>query len=152
VNGAASHALVRCREIAGSRIRQQIRSRSRGAVELGLIDGIPNASVACTLGEARIKEFGLPTPLELVKSGTDGFRALLQDWGFDKPQAHVLSEMLLVFAGKTLFDEKVPSLPAGFLAQVERLQELTEETIVRRNNDSLAMLAEMMPGARIKGG
>lgn len=151
INGAAAHGVVRCREVAGSRIRQQIRSRSRGAVELGLIDGIPNANVACTLGEPRLKEMGLPSPLELVKGGTDGFCALLQDWGFESPQAYVLAEMLLVFAGKTLFDERIPPLPAGFLAQVERLQELTEEKIVQHNNDSLAMLAEMMPGVKIKG-
>jgi hypothetical protein len=152
VNGAGALALVRCREVAGAKIRQAIRTKSRGAVELGMIDGIPNADVACTLGEERIREMGLPQPLELVKSGTDGFRNLLTDWGFDRPQASVLAEMLLVFAGKTLYESKAPSLPAGFLAQVERLKELTEEKIVRQNNDSLAMLEEMMPGARIKGG
>lgn len=117
-----------------------------------MIDGIPNADVACTLGEERIREMGLAQPLELVKSGTDGFRNLLIDWGFDRPQASVLAEMLLVFAGKTLYESRAPSPPAGFLAQVERLKELTEEKIVRQNNDSLAMLEEMMPGARIKGG
>lgn len=152
VNGAGALALVRCREVAGAKIRQAIRTKSRGAVELGMIDGIPNADVACTLGEERIREMGLPQPLELVKSGTDGFRNLLTDWGFDRPQASVLAEMLLVFAGKTLYESKAPSLPAGFLAQVERLKELTEEKVVRQNNDSLAMLEEMMPGTRIKGG
>jgi hypothetical protein len=152
VNGAASLAVIRCREVAGSRIRQAIRSRSRAATELAAIDGLPNASVACTLGESTLKEFGLPAPLELVKGGTDGFCALLQSWEFDEPQARVLSEMLLVFAARTLYEPKAPPLPAGFLAQVERLRELSEEKIVRHNNDSLAMLEEMMPGARIKGG
>jgi hypothetical protein len=152
VHGAASLALIRCREVAGAKIRQGIRSKSRGAIELGLIDGVPNASVASTLGQDRIRELGLPEPLELVKSGTDGFCSLLREWGFDDPQAKVLSEMLLVFAGKTLYEAKMPMLSAGFLAQVERLRELTEETVVRQNNDSLAMLEEMMPGARIKGG
>lgn len=152
VNGAGCLALIRCREVAGAKIRQGIRTKSRGAVELGMIDGISNADVACTLGEERVKDLGLPTPLELVKSGTDGFRNLLLDWGFERPQASVLAEMLLVFGAKTLYQPKVPALPAGFLAQVERMQELTDELIVRQNNDSLAMLEEMMPGARIKGG
>jgi hypothetical protein len=152
VNGAASLALIRCREVAGAKIRQGIRTKSRGAVELGMIDGIPNADVACTLGEDRIRALGLPQPLELVKSGTDGFCSLLRSWDFDDPGARVLAEMLLVFAAKSLYDKEVPKLPAGFLAQVERLKELTEEKIVSQNNDSLAIMEEMLGGVRIKGG
>lgn len=152
VNGAGALALVRCREVAGSRVRSNLQRRTDAAGELAMVDGIPNADVTCTLGEKRIVELGLPTPLELVKTGTDGFRNLLIDWGFERSQASVLADMLLVFGAKTLYESKAPALPAGFLAQVERLRELTEEKIVRQNNDSLALLGELMPGVQIKGG
>lgn len=152
VNGAGALALIRCREVAGSRIRSNLQRRTDAAAELALIDGVPNAEVACTLGETRLLQLGLSSPLELVKTGTDSFRNLLLDWGFERPQASILSEMLLVFGAKTLYQSKAPALPAGFLAQVERLQELTEEKIVAQNNDSLALLTEIMPGAAIRGG
>lgn len=151
VRGAAELALMRCREVAGSRIRQQIRTRSRAAPELTLIDGMSNAHVASTIGQDRLTTLGLSEPLQLVKSGTDSFCSLLQSWGFTEPQSEVLSEMLLMFAAKTLFEERLPNLPAGFLAQVERLRDVTEEQIVEQNNDSLARLTEIIAGPSIKG-
>ena len=46
-----------------------------------------------------------------------------------------------------------PTLPPGFLAQVERLRAsiVDEAAVVEQNNDSLARLQEMLPGAMIKG-
>lgn len=152
VRGAAELALYRCREAAGSKIRQQIRTRSKGAPELALIDGRPNWHVAAMIGKQRLDVLGIGPPLQLVRTGTEGFCALLGAWGFQPSQAEVLSEMVAVWAAKTLFDEELPSLPPGFLAQVDRMRELSfEQATVDHNNDSLARLTELMPGVGIKG-
>lgn len=151
VRGAAELALYRCREVAGSRIRQQIRARSRTAPELVLIDQQSNCHVASILGEKRLTALDLNKPLALVKTGADGFCALLEGWGFQDAQARVLSEMILVYAAKTLFQPNLPVLPPGFLAQVERLRETAvDEAVVEHNNESLARLSEMLPGVEIR--
>lgn len=151
VRGAAELALYRCREVAGSRIRTQIRARSKTSPELALIDKQSNCHVCSIIGQPRLNQMGLDKPLALVKTGCDGFTAMLQSWGFEEAQAQVLSEMLLVWAAKTLYEEKIPSLPPGFIAQVERLRDMAyEQAIVEQNNDSLARLTEMLPGVEIR--
>lgn len=151
VRGAAELALYRCREVAGSRIRQQIKARSRLAPELALIDGQRNCSVAACVGQERLAALGLPEPMTLVRGGADGFAVLLESWGFADSQAKVLSEMLLVFAAKTLYEPLLPALPRGFLAQVERLREFSEDIVAEQNAESLALLTERIVGAPIKG-
>jgi hypothetical protein len=152
VRGAAELALYRCREVAGSRIRTQIRTRSKGSPELGAIDGTSNCHVAATIGQRRLEEMGLAQPLVLVRTGTDGFRALLEGWGFDYSQAKTLAEMILVYAAKTLYEPEIPALPPGFLAQVARMRELSlEQATVDQNNDSLARLTEHLQGVEIRG-
>ena len=153
VRGAAELALYRCREVAGSRIRTNIRNRSKTAPELALIEDKSNCHVAAILGEKRLHAIGLNQPLTLVKTGADGFSALLEGWGFPPEQSKVLSDMLVVYAAKTLYKTELPTLPPGFLAQVERLRAsvVDEAAIIEQNNDSLARLQEMLPGAMIKG-
>lgn len=150
VRGAAELALMRCREVAGSRIRSRLQKQSDNEAEIAAINGAQNAAVAFLVGQARLESIGFTEPLALVKSGTDSFCSLLQSWNFTEAQAKVLSEMLLLYAAKTLFDPNLPSLPAGFLAQVERLRDEQEVEVVQRNNDSLARLSEIMPGTGIK--
>lgn len=151
VRGAAELALYRCREVAGSRIRTQIRARSRTAPELTLIDKKSNCDVCSIIGQQRMHAMGLDKPLALVKTGCDGFTAMLSSWGFDESQAQVLSEMLLVWAAKTLYEPEIPSLPPGFLAQVERIRAMAvDAAIVDHNNESLARLTEMISGVEIR--
>jgi hypothetical protein len=153
VRGAAELALYRCREVAGSRIRTQIRNRSRNAPELALIEGESNCNVAAILGQKRLGNYDLGQPVQLVRTGADGFCALLEGWGFAREQAKVLADMIVVYAARTLFDPALPSLPPGFLAQVERLRDVAiEEAIIEHNNDSLARLTEILPGSIIRGG
>ena len=152
VRGAAELALYRCREVAGSRIRQQIKARSRSAPELALIDGKSNCHAAALIGEKRLHAMGLNQPLALVKTGADGFCALLEGWGFPPEQSKVLGDMIVVYAAKTLYQIELPQLPPGFLSQVERMREfIVDQAIVDHNNDSLARLREMLPGVEIKG-
>jgi hypothetical protein len=148
--GAAELALYRCREVAGNRVRQKLRTISKNAPELVLVDGCSNAAVCATLGPDVIARIGL-APLALVKSGAEGFGALLQSWGFEESQAKVLGEMLTLHAARTLYEARLPTLPSGFLAQVERVHEVAmEQAIVEQNNDSLAKLTEALTGPRIR--
>jgi hypothetical protein len=140
VQGAAWTALYRCRELAGSRIRTQHRRVPELTQDL---DGKPNADVCALLGQDKLRGNGKLEPLELVKGGTDVFSVYLTDaWGFTNAQAEALSEMLLVHAARTLFDLRGPTLPSGFVAQVERMQDtssmLSEKALVERNNEALA--------------
>lgn len=153
VRGAAELALYRCREVAGSRIRTQVRNRSKTSPELALIEGESNCHVASILGQKKLDALGLNTPVSLVRTGADGFCALLEGWGFQPEQAKVLGDMISLHAARTLLEPTLPPLPPGFLAQVERLRDLAvEEAIVEQNNNSLARLQELLPGAVIRGG
>ena len=118
VVGAAELSLIRCRELAGAKIR----SYQKGCPEcLQPADGKPNALVASLVGETTLKQLGTPEPLKLVQGGTDGFRTLLEGWEFSNAQAEALCEMVSVYAARTLFEQNPPPLPSGFEAHVERV-------------------------------
>ena len=109
VLGAAELALHRCRELAGVRIRQK-------CADCG--DGSPLSVVASavTLTE---------DPLKLVKGATDGFRDFLVEQGWDQIQASALCGQLELFAARTLTDPRCPDLPSGFVAAVNKAQEVS---------------------------
>lgn len=149
--GAAQMGIRRCRGAAGARLRTRMKDNP----ELNaLIDGKPNVLVASLIGPEKLAEMKAPTPLDLVQGGTDDFCGLLIDWGFSEGQAQGLSEMLLVFASKTLFDSEVALLPPGFVAQVVRAQEVSkvigpsDRETVRQNEESLMKLNSMLMGVR----
>jgi hypothetical protein len=121
--GAAEMALLRCREVAGSRI---LSYRNSCPDCLQPAADAPKALVAAVLGQDVLAELNVPQPMKLVTGGTDGFRSLLTDWGFSTSQAEALCEMVTVYAAKTLFDRNHPALPSGFAAQVERMQEVSD--------------------------
>lgn len=145
--GAAELAIIRCREIAGARIRT--RQNQNHEFQL-LCDGHPNSMVAALLGPERLESLGLSEPLKLVQGGTESFGALLISWGFSEGQAQGLSEMVLVYAAKTLFEAENPPLPSGFVAQVEKAQEVSDalgpsdRDVVRQNEESLKKLDRLL--------
>lgn len=111
IYGAAELALLRCRELAGIRIRHKCKTCAEGS---------PDALVASVMGPAQVRE-----PMTLVRGGADGLRSLLGEWGFAETQASSLCQMLEVYAAKTLFDARQPELPSGFMAQVEKAEEVS---------------------------
>lgn len=155
LNGAAYSALHRCREIAGSRIRQGLKSRSRSAPELALIDGHKNSGVAAVLGQEALETCGFNASFDLVKGGSEAFVSICVEWGIDPTQANALGQMIEVFSSRTLCESGLPAFPSGFFAQIARASdvssEIGEEGTVRRNNEALARLEKMIPlgGARI---
>lgn len=115
VLGAAEMALVRCRELAGSRIRSKHRNRP----ELRVADGRPNAEVASSLGAVTLEAFGAD-PLDLVSEGSAAFVGLLVSWGHPERDALSLGVMLESYAARTLFEDRPPSAPAGFAGFLRR--------------------------------
>ena len=123
VLGAAELALVRCREVAGARIRSYKKSCPECFEN---VNGKPNALVASVFGPEGLKQLGAPEPLTLVANGTDAFKSVLGDWGFGLKQAAALAEMVEVYAARTIFDEKPAPLSSGFIAHVERVQDVSD--------------------------
>lgn len=120
--GAAELALIRCREVAGSKI---LSYRTEKTAEiLRPAEDVPKAFVASLIGEKTLTKLGAPEPMKLVTGGTDGFRTLLEGWGFSDAQSEALSEMVSVYAARTLFEPLPPPLPSGFEAHIERVQDV----------------------------
>jgi hypothetical protein len=110
VLGAARMALHRSRELAGVRLKHKCSECAEGK---------PLSLVASYLGPEEV-----PDPLRLVQGGTDGLRSLLSEWGWEDAQSVSLCQQLEVFAARTLFEKACPELPPGFVAAVERAEEV----------------------------
>jgi len=113
--GAADLALLRCRELAGIRIRHRCKDCA---------EGHPDSLVASVLGSKQVAD-----PMKLVHGGTDGFHALLCERGFGESLASSLCQTLELYAARTLFEGKQPDLPSGFMAQVEHAQEVSSALV-----------------------
>jgi len=109
--GAADLALVRCRKLAGVRIRHKCRDCA---------EGHPDAVVASVVGPERVGE-----PLKLVDGGTEEFYSLLMSNGLGESMAASLCQTLEVYAARTLFEGEHPDLPSAFMAQVENALEVS---------------------------
>ena len=109
--GAADLALLRCRELAGIRIRHKCKDCA---------EGHPDSVVASVLGPSNVVD-----PLKLVAGGADGFYHFLLEKGFTASLADGLRKTLEVYAGRTLFEKQHPELPSGFMAQVENAEEVS---------------------------
>lgn len=114
-------ALMRCRELAGIRIRQKTRQFPE---HLSFVEGEPASDVACTLGHEIVKEMGFKSTLALVAGGADNLRSLLSVWGHSKEQADIMAEMVEMHAARTLFDPGFPSLDG------QRLEAITNGVTV----------------------
>jgi hypothetical protein len=109
--GAAELALLRCRDLAGTRLRFKCPDCA---------EGHPASMVASALGEK-----AAPDPDKLVSGGTDGFQEMLIGQGIPVVQATALGKQLEKFAARTLYQPKCPDLPSGFVAAVSKAQEAT---------------------------
>lgn len=107
LSGAAELALLRCRELAGSRLRSR-RDSCPECLEANR--HVPNAKLAAALGESGLVRLGLTEPMALVRGGSDIFRQLCVMWGVEPGLVTDLCGQIEVHAAHTLFDEE----PNGF--------------------------------------
>jgi hypothetical protein len=117
--GAAMMALARCRELAGIRLWQKQRQCPDCFMRA---DGQPHALVASIVGPDVVVKLGWE-PLRLVRGGTDTFKDMLVYWDYSPKQADAVCEMIETFAARTLYDERLPQLPAGFATHLEHAKE-----------------------------
>lgn len=125
--GAAELALMRCRELAGLRLRNKGTWEALERICLDCAEsanGKSHSLVASTVGSETLQRLHLD-PLVLVRGGADHFCELLVSWGYSQAQAAAIAEMIEVYAARTLFEGQMPSLPSGFEAQVVRTREIT---------------------------
>lgn len=125
--GAAMMALARCRELAGIRLWQRQKT-CPDCFEKA--DGVPHALVASIVGPDVVSKLDWD-PMKLVRGGTDTFRDMLVYWDYSPKQADGLCETIEGFAARTLYDERLPQLPAGFASHLERAKETSEDAMVR---------------------
>jgi hypothetical protein len=118
--GAIDSALMRCRELAGIRIKQKERHCPECIEQ---VRGLPNSIVAATIGQEMLKQMGLANTIALVNGGADGLRSVLAEYGYLPPQIDTLCEMVEIYASRTLFDTRFPELPEAF---TQHLRVLTE--------------------------
>lgn len=141
MRGAAELAVIRCRTLAGSKLRSR---KLNGYTE------ISNANLAAAIGREALLDMGMPDPQILVAGGASDFVDLCGEWGIDRVQALSMAQMIEVYAGKTLCEDGLPPFPAGLEAAIERANEVsTEIQIVRENNEALNKLSRMLPGGEL---
>lgn len=111
IQGAAAAALMRCRELAGVRIKHRCEDCA---------DGHPLHLVAAANPAYHA------AGMDLVKGGTEFFRCWLEEQGFDVLQAAALCQQLETFAARTLAESRCPDLPSGFIAAIEKAREVSD--------------------------
>jgi hypothetical protein len=112
LQGAAEMALVRCRELAGARIRSK---RDTCPHCLDGVKDVPNPLVASALGRMGLEPLGAPEPRALVAGGTEGLHTILRSWGYSPGDATTVCDLLEIHAARTLFQPN-PPVPEGLAA------------------------------------
>lgn len=118
-------ALMRCRELAGIRIKQ--KAQRHHPDQLAFIDGIPFSDVAASLGEDVVKEMGIGGAMVLVSGGADNLRSLLCVWGHTRQQADIFAEVVEMRAASTLFEPGFPKLDDHLNSIVSDLELVEDE-------------------------
>lgn len=113
-------ALMRCRELAGVRIKQKVQKQF--PEHLALLEGIPYYDIAAVLGAETLKEMGLSNTMALVTGGADNLRSLLKVWGYGKEQGDIFGQTIEVHAARTLFDLEFPEAGDQFAFLVQQLE------------------------------
>lgn len=120
--GAAMMALFRCRELAGYRLWLK-QKKCPECFERA--EGQPHALVAAIVGPTIVERLELD-PRQLVHGGTAAYKDMLVYWDYSPQQAAAICELIESFAARTLYDERLPQLPSGFAAHLERAKEVDD--------------------------
>lgn len=118
VMGASEIALLRTRELAGSRLRNLAK---RDSETLALIDGVASRDVPHVLGRERCRHLGAPDERSLVAGAEGLFAEALAAWLIPPATAGRLASLLAEHAARHLYDERPPPLPTTFENYVSAL-------------------------------
>lgn len=118
--GVIELALMRCRELAGIRIKQKASRHFPDRLEF--IESVPFSDVASVMGVETLKELGVSNSLALVSGGADNLRSLLKVWGYSKEEADLFGEVVEVHAARTLYEIDFPDIDEHFAAITKQLE------------------------------
>lgn len=113
----AEMAVIRCRELAGSRLRTHARN-CETCVEK-LVD-VEQDLVASVLGFDAAVELEAPTPSALIAGGARVFGQAVRSKGVSDDWADRLCELVELHAARTLYQAQPGVLPAGFMEAARR--------------------------------
>jgi hypothetical protein len=123
--GAADLAVLRARELAGSRLRAWTSERGpkdkRCAECQEAIRSVPNWDVAAALGEEHVR--AAFAEQMLLDGAGQGFAALLEQQGISAEWASELGQLVEKHALLTLFQSPPEPLPPAFASLLSRLDE-----------------------------
>lgn len=109
--GAADLSLLRCREVAGNRIRNHVRKNPDLDRDLS---GVAARDLPARVGADLALELGVPPATTLVQ-GTDGMILdALRVFGVGSEVAGQVARRVEEHAARTLWDERPPPLPRQF--------------------------------------
>lgn len=134
--GAADYAILRGREMAGSRLRSLTGARGDKRCEecQTVIAGVPNWDVAATLGKERARPYlntagpGTTGNGALVDGVGQAFAAVLTGMGIASDWASELGELVEMHSAKTLFQETPDPLPRNFVLLLQRIDRPLERS------------------------
>ena len=112
-------ALMRCRELAGIRIKQKTARQFPERLEF--IQTIPFSDLAAVLGQETLSEMGIADAIALVSGGADNLRSLLKVRGYSKDEADIFGKQVEMHAADTLYELQFPDDNDVFSALVGRL-------------------------------
>jgi hypothetical protein len=118
--GVVELAIMRCRELAGIRIKQ--RAQRSFPDRLEFIESLPFGDIAAVMGVETLRELGVSNTLGLVTGGADNLRSLLKVWGYSKDQADLFGEVVEVHAARTLYGLDFPDVDEHFASLVAQLE------------------------------
>jgi hypothetical protein len=113
-------ALMRCRELAGIRIKQKTQKAYPERLEF--VQSIPFADIAAVLGQETLLEMGVTDPIALVSGGADNLRSMLKVWGFTIEQADIFGKQVELHAAESLYELNFPVEGDSFSALAARLE------------------------------
>lgn len=118
--GVIELAIMRCRELAGIRIKQKIQRHFPERLEL--IETLPLCDIAAVMGTETLQELGMRNTMALISGGADNLRSLLKVWGYGKEQGDLFAEVVEVHAARTLYELEFPEIDESFSALAVQLE------------------------------
>lgn len=118
--GASDLALLRARELAGTRLRSLAK---RDKAVLGTLVAVKNTAVAAKLGPDTAASIGAPPARQLVQGAGDAIMDALRMWEVGDDMAASICARIEQHAARTLYDENPTPMPPSFVDYVIGLHE-----------------------------
>lgn len=123
VLGAAELALLRARELAGSRLRNYAKKDTEA---WKLLDGIPSHRVPWILGQEKSEALSGLTEAQLVSGARDFMLDAFRLWRLEEPVVEALATRIEQHAARTLWEESPRTLPPSFSHYIAGLREVAK--------------------------